>query len=199
MVPVRRRRSLALSLATGGLPTAHGAGSTLRGMWLGVASTEDQDCVLQGQQSTCELRDDVVRLSGLHVSPTVINERDGGAVSKLQPRRESGRDEVHENADQTVESAQPRTSQHRGHRAGLQPRLAGLDELLRAIPSLGALSSPEILQPCSEGLGHEQAQAIPGQEDTGWSVPTTDGRVPSESVCALALRYDRCVCLMGAV
>ena len=130
MVPVRRRRSLALSLATGGLPTAHGAGSTLRGMWLGVASTEDQDCVLQGQQSTCELRDDVVRLSGLHVSPTVINERDGGAVSKLQPRRESGRDEVHENADQTVESAQPRTSQHRGHRAGLQPRLAGLDELL---------------------------------------------------------------------
>ncbi|MCP5248450.1 MAG: hypothetical protein H6942_07915 [Candidatus Accumulibacter sp.] len=49
------------------------------------------------------------------------------------------------------------------------------------------------------GLGDEEVQTAEGPQDTGEQVSRTAFREEAVSLCALAERHGRCVCLMGAV
>ena len=123
----------------------------------------------------------------------------GGVVLQLQPCGQYSGPEVHAPPDQEIESPQPSGPRPCGDRPRVQPGVAGLDQLLRAIQSVCAVSVLEVLQPHPARMGHAQIRPLSREEDQSGTVLGTDGQGSPWTVCALALRDDRCVRLMGAV
>jgi len=79
------------------------------------------------------------------------------------------------------------------------PRPWGLARVLRKILSVGDVPRLQALQQNVGGLGDEEVQTAEGPQDTGEQVSRTAFREEAVSLCALAERHGRCVCLMGAV
>ena len=108
---------------------------------------------------------------------------------------------------------------------GLRPRQAARPELLRAgcqpgvlrrhwqlwpchqpgvglrsaIHAIGAVPHAQICQPDIAEMGDPEVQALQGSQNTGQSLSAKAGSGWNGPLRALANRYDRDVCLMGAV
>ena len=85
-----------------------------------------------------------------------------------------------------------------GHRSAAQSALTGLDRVLRAIRSIGAVSSAAVRQSAAGSLGDKKVQALPKPQGPGEQVFATSRNGAQGFVCALEPRYDWRVCLMGA-
>ena len=71
--------------------------------------------------------------------------------------------------------------------------------LLRAIHAIGAVPHAQICQPDIAEMGDAEVQALQGSQNTGQSLSAKAGSGWNGPLRALANRYDRDVCLMGAV
>jgi hypothetical protein len=81
---------------------------------------------------------------------------------------------------------------------GCEPAPSGVDQLLWAIRAIGARSLAPVRQSDATGLDEAEVQALQSPQDS--REPVFAKTVPAEraSFRALAVWYDRRVCLMGA-
>src|SRR6185437_1001983 len=85
-------------------------------------------------------------------------------------RQELGRDmplNAEYEAEKHLATAPAQWMEPEGPRAGGQHDRARVDQLLRAVPPVGAVSQPPLHQRLSGAVGRAEVQAVPGQVEAG--------------------------------